>query len=188
MVRSSAFQILSLLLIALGYVPTSLAQEAATLPAVGDQAPDFTLNSIDDSEVTLSKLIADGPVVVIVLRGFPGYQCPLCSKQVASLIEAKKAFADKKATVILVYPGTAKDLRSKAIEFVGKTTLPKSFLLVTDPEYEFTNAYGLRWDAPGETAYPSTFVVDQQGKILLAVVSDSHGGRADTKKVISALP
>jgi len=45
-----------------------LSALAATLllatPAVGDVAPDFTATNIDGVEVTLSKLVEKGPVVV----------------------------------------------------------------------------------------------------------------------------
>ena len=43
------------------------------------------------------------------------------------------------------------------------------------------------WDAPRETAYPSTFVIDQGGVIRFAKVSKSHGGRAATGEVLKAL-
>ena len=65
--------------------------------------------------------------------------------------------------------------------------LPENFDLVLDPDYEFTNLYGLRWDAPKETAYPSTFLLDQQGKVFFAKVSKSHGGRTNAAELIEAL-
>jgi hypothetical protein len=43
-------------------------------PVVGDAARDFTLNRIDGTPVTLSALRTSGPVVVLVLRGWVGYQ------------------------------------------------------------------------------------------------------------------
>jgi peroxiredoxin Q/BCP len=36
----------------------------ATTPAVGDVAPDFTVKDVDGNELTLSKLVEEGPVVV----------------------------------------------------------------------------------------------------------------------------
>ncbi|RPI83149.1 MAG: AhpC/TSA family protein, partial [Planctomycetaceae bacterium] len=45
----------------------------------------------------------------------------------------------------------------------GKS-LPDSFHLLIDPDYDFTTLYALRWDAKGETAYPSSFVIDAKGK------------------------
>jgi peroxiredoxin len=162
--------------------------ERASPPRVGDVAPDFTLPDIDDAEISLEKLRNDGPVVLVVLRGYPGYQCPLCRKQVANLIASKKAFADKGAKVVLVYPGSVDLLTKKAKEFMGNTELPEHFTLLLDREFALIQQYGLRWDAPGETAYPATFVIGRDGTIALAVVSDSHGGRAETKKVIDAIP
>ena len=59
--------------------------------------------------------------------------------------------------------------------------------LLLDPDYSFTNAYGLRWDAPRETAYPSTFVIDTDGTVRYAKISKSHGDRAEVSDVIKAL-
>ena len=36
----------------------------STTPAVGDVAPDFTVKDIDGNELTLSKLVEAGPVIV----------------------------------------------------------------------------------------------------------------------------
>jgi len=38
--------------------------------------------------------------------------------------------------------------------------------MVTDPDYKVTNLYGVRWNAPEETAYPSTFVLDKSRTVL----------------------
>jgi len=46
----------------------------AAPPAVGDAARDFTLNRLDGAPVALSALRKSGPVVVLVLRGWVGYQ------------------------------------------------------------------------------------------------------------------
>jgi hypothetical protein len=43
-------------------------------PAVGDAARDFTLHRLDGQAVTLSALEKSGPVVVLMLRGWVGYQ------------------------------------------------------------------------------------------------------------------
>jgi len=47
---------------------------AAEPPQVGDVVPDFTLKTLDGKDVKLSDVAAAGPVVLIVLRGYPGYQ------------------------------------------------------------------------------------------------------------------
>ena len=43
-----------------------------------------------NKKVKLSALAKDGPVVLVVLRGFPGYQCPACSQQVRDFREHAK--------------------------------------------------------------------------------------------------
>jgi peroxiredoxin Q/BCP len=156
-------------------------------PAVGDATPKLELENHDTGTVKLAEAIHKGPVVVMVLRGNPGYQCPLCTRQVGQFISAAKDFRSANATVIMVYPGPAAELAVKAGEFLKDTKLPDGFHLVTDPDYVFTNEWHLRWDAARETAYPSTFVVDKEGKIRFAKISKSHGDRAPVADVIRAL-
>jgi thioredoxin-dependent peroxiredoxin len=156
-------------------------------PAKGDVAKDFTLKTLDGTDVQLSKLNAKGPVVIVVLRGYPGYQCPACNAQTGEFIGAAKKFAAAKASVVFVYPGDGKGLEKFAKDFVSGKTFPANMALVTDPDYKFTSAYSLRWDAQNETAYPSTFVVDAEGKIIYSKVSETHGGRADSAEVLKAL-
>lgn len=157
-------------------------------PAVGDAAPDFRLPTLDGRAVQLSQLTGQGPVVLVVLRGFPGYQCPVCNAQAGQFLASAAKFAERGARVVLVYPGPSDGLTQRAGEFVQGKTFPKHFELVLDPDYALTNAYGLRWDAPQETAYPSTFVVAKGGQIAFAKISKSHGGRASVDEVLGALP
>jgi len=160
---------------------------AAGPPAVGAPAPDFRLTTLDGDAVTLTGLKAEGPVVLVVLRGYPGYQCPVCNVQVGELIGNAGAFESAGARVVLVYPGRPENLGKFAGEFVKGKSLPERFVFLTDPGYTLTEAYGLRWDAPGETAYPSAFVIDPTGKVTYAKVSRSHGGRAKAAELLSAL-
>jgi peroxiredoxin len=51
-------------------------------PAVGAKAPDFTLSTPTGKAVTLSTEEGGHGLVLVILRGFPGYQCPYCVKQV----------------------------------------------------------------------------------------------------------
>ena len=63
---------------------TAVAQTppANGTPAVGGRAADFTLRALDGTTVQLSKELAKGePIVLVVLRGWPGYQCPFCTRQ-----------------------------------------------------------------------------------------------------------
>lgn len=166
-----------------------LALNAAEPPKVGDKAPDFALKTLDDQTVRLSELTTKGEVVLVVLRGWPGYQCPLCDRQVQDFIRSATNFAEAKARVVFVYPGPAGDLKAHAKEFAdwkGKQW-PKDFLYVMDPDYTMVNAYNLRWDAPKETAYASTFVLDRKGSVRFAKISKSHGDRSKASDVLEEL-
>ncbi len=158
----------------------------AAPPAVGQTAPDFTLSSLDASPTKLTSVLANGPVALIVLRGFPGYQCPLCNRQVQDLIQNADGFAKADLRVVLVYPGPAADLTKRAEEFTADKKLPAHFTMLLDPDYTFTKQYDLRWEAKNETAYPSAFLIDRTGKITFAKISNSHGGRASAKELLTA--
>jgi len=106
---------------------------------------------------------------------------------VKELVDHAAAFSTAKARVLFVYPGPADIVQTKAEEFAVGKDIPAHFEMLLDPDYAFTNLYGLRWDAPKETSYPSTFVLDKTGKIVYAKVSTTHGGRAPAKEILSAL-
>jgi peroxiredoxin len=177
-------------LLAAGVFACALVLNAAEPLKVGEQAPDFTLKMLDGQSATLSAFTASNQVVLVVLRGWPGYQCPICERQVHDFVSAASNFADARARIIMVYPGPAEDLKAHAAEFLGNKDWPGDFVFVMDPDYSMVNAYGLRWDAPKETAYPSTFLLDRKGIVRFAKISHSHGDRtkaADVLKELKAL-
>lgn len=160
----------------------------AQTPAAGNIAPDFTLNTPSGKSVQLSKSYQEGATVLIVLRGYPGYQCPFCQKQLHDFIEHASEFAAKQAVVLLVYPGPPGALDQRAKEALAQqANLPENITLVVDPDYKVTNLYGLRWDAPHETAYPATFLLDHKGKILFVKISHGHGDRTSAQDVLAQL-
>src|SRR5260370_4834483 len=134
------------------------------------------LSTAEGKSVRLSEVILKGPVVLVVLRGYPGYQCPYRNRQVQDFIQKSQGFADAGARVVMVYPGPPQDLGVKASEFLADKKFPDNFDLLLDPGYEFTNLYGLRWDAPHETAYPSPFLINQQCVIFFSKIVKEHGG------------
>ncbi|MDT7815856.1 MAG: thioredoxin-dependent peroxiredoxin [Acidobacteriaceae bacterium] len=176
-------RLLNLLLVLTAAIPV-----VAAPPTVGAGAPQFALSTPEGKTVRLSEMISKGPVVLVVLRGYPGYQCPFCNRQVQDFIQNAHRFAEAGARVLLVYPGPPQDLGSRANEFLADKTLPNNIELVVDPGYDFTNMYGLRWDAPHETAYPSTFLIDSTGIVFFSKVVKEHGGRTTAAEVLDALP
>ncbi len=157
---------------------------------LGDTAKDVDFQPLKgDEKVKLSALTKESPVVLVVLRGYPGYQCPLCTRQVADLRASAEEFDKLGAQVVLVYPGPGpiENLKKLANEFLGEKELPKPFVMMVDPEYSFTNLYELRWNAGAETSYPSTFVLDKNRVVRFRKISTTHGDRAATKDILAAL-
>lgn len=160
---------------------------AAAPPAVGDTAPNFTLRSLAGGDVQLSDVYAEGPVALVVLRGYPGYQCPVCSRQVHDFIANADGFKEAGARVLFVYPGPSDDLQSRAEEFVADKTFPAHFTMLLDPKFAFTNLYGVRWNEGEQTAYPSTFLIDEDGKVFFAKVSDGVRDRTSAVEMVKLL-
>ncbi|MBS1826843.1 MAG: AhpC/TSA family protein [Acidobacteria bacterium] len=157
-------------------------------PVVGESLPDFTLTSTRGKAVRLSELTAGSPVALIVLRGYPGYQCPLCQRQVHDFVKHAAAFEEAGVKLVFVYPGPPDALDTKATQFLQDKNFPDSFEMLLDPGYEFTNLFGLRWDAPKETAYPSTFLIEKGGTLYFQKVAKLHGGRTTAAEVLELLP
>ena len=156
-------------------------------PKVGGKAPEFALQDASGMAASLSQERATGAVVLIVGRGWPGYQCPFCTRQFAEFRSHATELQAAGARVLWIYPGPADELAKHASDFTGTEPLPPNFRVLIDPGYTFTKAYGLRWDAPKETAYPATFVIDREGTIRFAQVSLEHGGRTPVADVLKAL-
>jgi hypothetical protein len=78
-------------------------------------------------------------------------------------------------------------LKEHAAEFVKDRKFPKHFTFLLDPDYGFTQAYGLRWDAKNETAYLSTFILAGKRTVSFARVSTTHGGRVKADEALKAL-
>jgi len=163
-------------------------QALQAVPGIGQKAPAFSLPTPAGQIVQLGSLTRKGSVVLVVLRGYPGYQCPYCVRQVHDFIENAGKFAASGTQVLLVYPGPPADLDQRAKEFLTKENpLPPNVILVIDPDYKFTNLYGLRWDAPNETAYPSTFLIDREGIIFYRKISQGHGDRSTASDVLTEM-
>ena len=164
-----------------------MAQSAEPKDFLGKHARDFTAPRLDEGEVKLSALYGKGPVVFVMLRGWPGYQCPICSRQVGEFIMEADRF--KGAHVVFLYPGPAEKLKEHAGEFSGKVgkDWPDNFIFAIDPDYHVTNLYGIRWDKKRETAYPATLVIDSKGVVRFAEISSSHGGRVKASKAAEEL-
>lgn len=183
--RSETQRFLKLCLLLACLFSTASAEDRK--PECGDRALPFKSTDLEGKAFEFQPDKTGRWTVLVFLRGYPGYQCPLCSRQVGELLSKAEELSGARADVVFVYPGLGKDLAAKSKEFLADKKLPAGFAMAIDQDYEVVNAYHLRWQAPRETAYPSTFVIDPTGVIRYAKISQTHGDRAPVKEILAAL-
>ena len=88
----------------------------AQTPVVGDKAPDFTLPTPSGKAVTMSSEQHGHCLILVLLRGYPGYQCPFCVRQVHDFVKHASDFAAKNTRVLLVYPGPPANLGNNLLD------------------------------------------------------------------------
>ena len=157
-------------------------------PDIGQRAPDFELPLVGQKMfLSLRDEYRNGPVVVIVLRGYPGYQCPNCKNQFNAVVNRAKALSMESKCVVLVYPGNAEQLEKHSKHFLGSRKLPHPIKVVRDDDMQMVEEWGIRWETRNQTAYPSTFVVDQNGRIAWKKVSSTSAGRSTVEEILREL-
>ena len=127
---------------------------------VGQEAPDFELESDSGERVRLSSL-RGSPVV---LYFYPKDDTPGCTLQASEIRDAWSDFEARGAVVLGVSPDSASSHQS----FRSKYDLP--FTLLADPEHEVADLYGV-WveQTYGDKTWigneRSTFVIDSDGQV-----------------------
>ncbi|MCG8354654.1 MAG: thioredoxin-dependent thiol peroxidase [Kiloniellales bacterium] len=100
--------------------------------AVGDQAPDFTMKTDGDGEVSLSGLKGK----TVVLYFYPKDDTPGCTKEACGFRDSLPDFSALDAEII----GVSKDSVAKHDKFKAKYELP--FKLASDDDGSVCEAYG----------------------------------------------
>ena len=127
---------------------------------VGQEAPDFELESDSGERIRLSSL-RGSPVV---LYFYPKDDTPGCTLQACEIRDAWSDFEARGAVVLGVSPDSASSHES----FRSKYDLP--FTLLADPEHEVADIYGV-WveQTYGDKTWigneRSTFVIDSDGQV-----------------------
>jgi thioredoxin-dependent peroxiredoxin len=132
--------------------------------AIGDTAPNFTVNDTNGNLITLSAYVGK-PVVIYF---YPKDDTPGCTKEACSFRDNYQKYLSEGITVF----GVSMDNESSHQAFTAKFNLP--FPLLADTAGEITKAY----DADGG-GYSKrvTYVIGADGKIshvYTSVKTDTH--------------
>ncbi|OQX86709.1 thioredoxin-dependent thiol peroxidase [candidate division KSB1 bacterium 4484_87] len=141
---------------------------------VGAKAPDFTLMSDEEKEVSLSDFLGKKDVV---LYFYPKDNTPGCTKEACSFRDNLPQIEARNAVVI----GVSKDSVKSHQNFKKKHDL--NFILLSDPEHKVAEAYGAWGEKKnyGKVYYGtirSTFLIGKDGiikKVFKKVNTKIHG-------------
>ena len=147
---------------------------------IGDPAPSFTLTSDDGRQIALRELRGQK----IVLYFYPKDDTPGCTNEACTFRDNLAGIKAKNAVVI----GVSIDSVESHQKFKSKYSL--NFALLSDSEKKAVSSYGV-WKQKsmyGRTymgTERSTFIIDEQGKILRIFSKVSVQGHVDA--VLAAL-
>jgi len=123
----------------------------------GDPAPDFTLTTPHDAEVSLHPALRKGPVLLEFIRGTWD---PASRERIEYLVRSKEQLAELTGALLIV---SCED-RAGARKYLDDGTCP--FSLLIDPLFEASLAFGVfqkfSWGAVN-IARPASFIIDRCG-------------------------
>ena len=155
-------------------VTRAAAQE---MPAVGQDAPTFTLPSQDGSPISLDQFRGKW----VVLYFYPKDMTSGCTIEAHKFQDALPQFDSKNAVIL----GVSVDTVDSHKQFCTKDSL--TFHLLADPDHKVVSAYGsLGAFGPMTIANRNTFLIDPQGKIAKVWVKVSPANAASD--VLAAIP
>lgn len=141
------------------------------MPEVGDEAPDFTLVSNEETEVTLSDLRGQW----VVLYFYPKDFTSGCTIQARRFQEDMPKYDELGATIL----GVSVDDAETHAEFCEKEGL--RFKLLADIGGDVSQAYGsVRGAGPAKISARNTFLIDPEG-IVAAVFVGANPNRNSTE-------
>lgn len=141
--------VLAIFIIAISGVGTSLAAPKSD-PSIGNIAPDFTLQDLNKKDTRLKNIIKQNKVTLV---NFWATWCPPCQAEVPELVAFYQKFNAKGVGVLAVNLQEDVDHVKGFADAAGI-----KFPVVTDTNGKVAEKYRVY-------AIPTTFILDQQGKI-----------------------
>jgi peroxiredoxin len=171
--------------------------DAYGVAAFKDDAPanaapaDFPTSFVDSDgrPIDLAQYRGQKRVVLVVLRGMPqeygGQFCPSCLAQTSSLMANREKFAERRAEVLVVFPGPT-DRLGEFLQTARRQTPgepARAFRVLVDQKCATCERLGIRADL----AKPSTYILDTRGNVVYAYVGETSTDRPSVKAVLAQL-
>lgn len=167
---------------------------------LGEKAPDFTLPDAFGEKVTLSKLLKQGPVVLVFYRGA---WCPFCNMHLHVLNESLPEFKRLGAQLVTITPQQP-DMSADQIKKSGypfkvlsdlDSSVMKAYRLYFEMDAELVKVYkklGLdiaKFNGPERYVLPvpGSFVIDQKGIVRARHVVTDYTQRMEPAAIVKAL-
>lgn len=162
----------------------------ASALAVGTQAPLFSLPDARGGDVSLARLTAEGPVVLVFYRG--GW-CPYCDLQLRAYQEVLPQIRAVGAQMVAVSPQTPdetlttaekKELAFPVLSDAGNAVARRFGLVFRVPPGldAVHRGFGIdrarsNGDASNELPVPAVFVIGRDGRVVFRHVDADYRGR-----------
>ena len=148
----------------------------ATLPAVGSPAPDFTLPSTTDAEVTLSRLRGRN----VLLAFFPLAFTRTCTREMCAFTEDYTQFQSANTMVLPISVDSVPTLK----EFKSKERI--SVDLLSDFKRDVSRRYGTLLEDKffSNRAY---VLIDRNGVVRWTFMEDTPGTRRENSELLQQL-
>jgi peroxiredoxin len=170
-----------------------------SMKQVGDRAPGFTLPNATGKEVSLSDLLADGPVIVVFYRGA---WCPYCNMTLAAWQQELETIHGLGAELVAISPQVPdyslttqekNDLQFPVLSDVNNHVADR-FGITTQVTPEILELWEGKIDleehnaqSTGKLPLPATFLIDTDSKIVFAHAHQDYRVRAEPGEVIEKL-
>jgi peroxiredoxin Q/BCP len=148
--------VLIVLVVIVGILVVPRLVSRTALPAVGTQAPQFTLSSQEGTPVSL----IDYRGKWVVLYFYPKDQTPGCTREAHNFQADQSKYAERNAVIL----GVSVDSVDSHKKFCAKEGL--NFKLLADTDHKVTSAYGSLTNlGVAKFAARHTFLIDPNGRI-----------------------
>lgn len=147
---------------------------------IGEPAPEFTLPSTDDKDISLSELRGKW----VVLFFYPLDFTPVWSTEVPEFNRRLKEFEKLNAVVLGVNTDSIPTHKAW-IESLGGIDYP----LLADYDKRVTKDYGVFYDQGGGIALRGTFLIDPDGNLQQYSINNTDVGRSidEVVRLVKAL-